>query len=32
MHDVLEDVARWYDARERFALATVVGTWRSASR
>jgi xanthine dehydrogenase accessory factor len=32
MHDVLDDVARWYDGRERFALATVVGTWRSAPR
>jgi xanthine dehydrogenase accessory factor len=32
MHDVLDDVARWYDAGERFALATVVGTWRSAPR
>jgi xanthine dehydrogenase accessory factor len=32
MHDVLGDVARWYDAGSRFALATVVGTWRSAPR
>jgi xanthine dehydrogenase accessory factor len=32
MHDVLDDVARWYDDGERFALATVVGTWRSAPR
>jgi xanthine dehydrogenase accessory factor len=32
MHDVLDDVARWYDGGERFALATVVGTWRSAPR
>jgi xanthine dehydrogenase accessory factor len=32
MHDVLDDVARWYDGGERFALATVVSTWRSAPR
>jgi xanthine dehydrogenase accessory factor len=32
MHDVLDDVARWYADGERFALATVVGTWRSAPR
>ncbi|MGZ4616308.1 MAG: XdhC family protein [Actinomycetes bacterium] len=32
MHDVLDDVARWYDQGERFVLATVVGTWRSAPR
>jgi xanthine dehydrogenase accessory factor len=32
MHDVLDDVARWCSADERFALATVVGTWRSAPR
>jgi xanthine dehydrogenase accessory factor len=32
MHDVLDDVARWNAAGERFALATVVGTWRSAPR
>jgi xanthine dehydrogenase accessory factor len=28
----MHDVARWADAGERFALATVVGTWRSAPR
>ncbi len=32
MHDVLDDIERWADAGERFALATVVGTWRSAPR
>jgi xanthine dehydrogenase accessory factor len=32
MHDVLDDVARWYDDGQRFALATVVGTYRSAPR
>jgi xanthine dehydrogenase accessory factor len=32
MHDVLDDVARWYGDGQRFALATVVGTWRSAPR
>jgi xanthine dehydrogenase accessory factor len=32
MHDVLDDVERWANAGERFALATVVGTWRSAPR
>ena len=32
MHDVVEEVARLYAAGERFALATVVGTWRSAPR
>jgi xanthine dehydrogenase accessory factor len=32
MHDVLDDVARWYGAGERFSLATVVGTYRSAPR
>jgi xanthine dehydrogenase accessory factor len=32
MHDVLDDVARWWDDGQRFALATVVGTYRSAPR
>ncbi len=32
MHDVLDDVARWYGDGQRFALATVVGTYRSAPR
>jgi xanthine dehydrogenase accessory factor len=32
MHDVIDDVERWAAAGERFALATVVGTWRSAPR
>jgi xanthine dehydrogenase accessory factor len=32
MHDVISDVERWAAAGERFALATVVGTWRSAPR
>ena len=32
MHDVVAEVARLYDSGERFALATVVGTWRSAPR
>jgi xanthine dehydrogenase accessory factor len=32
MHDVLDDVARWYESGDRFAMATVVSTWRSAPR
>ena len=32
MHDVIEEVARRHGAGARFALATVVGTWRSAPR
>jgi xanthine dehydrogenase accessory factor len=32
MHDVIDDVERWATDGERFALATVVGTWRSAPR
>jgi xanthine dehydrogenase accessory factor len=32
MHDVVDEVARLHEAGERFALATVVGTWRSAPR
>jgi len=32
VHDVSDEVARLLDAGERFALATVVGTWRSAPR
>ena len=32
MHDVVDEVARLYDAGGRFALATVVGTWLSAPR
>jgi xanthine dehydrogenase accessory factor len=32
MRDVIDDVERWAAAGERFALATVVGTWRSAPR
>ena len=32
MHDVIDEVARLHAAGERFALATVVGTWRSAPR
>ena len=32
MHDVVEEVGRLFAAGERFALATVVGTWRSAPR
>ena len=32
MHDVINDVERWAADGERFALATVVGTWRSAPR
>ena len=32
MHDVVDEVRGWYDAGDRFALATVVGTWRSAPR
>ena len=32
MHDVVDEVARLYESADRFALATVVGTWRSAPR
>ncbi|HET9944194.1 MAG TPA: XdhC/CoxI family protein [Actinomycetes bacterium] len=32
MHDVLDEVSRLYDSGDRFALATVVGTWSSAPR
>ena len=32
MRDVLPDLARWWGAGEPAALATVVGTWRSAPR
>jgi xanthine dehydrogenase accessory factor len=32
VHDVVDEVARLYGRGERFALATVVGTWRSAPR
>ena len=32
MHDVIEEVSRLHGAGGRFALATVVGTWRSAPR
>jgi xanthine dehydrogenase accessory factor len=32
MHDVAGEVARLVEAGERFALATVVGTWSSAPR
>jgi xanthine dehydrogenase accessory factor len=32
MYDVVDEVGRLRDAGERFALATVVGTWRSAPR
>ena len=32
MHDVVEEVARLHAGGDRFALATVVGTWRSAPR
>ena len=32
MHDVVDEVARLHAAGDRFALATVVGTWRSAPR
>jgi xanthine dehydrogenase accessory factor len=32
VHDVVDEVARLYDAGDRFALATVVGTWSSAPR
>jgi xanthine dehydrogenase accessory factor len=32
VHDVVDEVARLYDGGGRFALATVVGTWRSAPR
>ena len=32
MHDVVGEVARLHAAGERFALATVVGTWASAPR
>ena len=32
MHDVVDEVARLHSVGQRFALATVVGTWRSAPR
>jgi xanthine dehydrogenase accessory factor len=32
VHDVVDEVSRLYEAGDRFALATVVGTWRSAPR
>lgn len=32
MHDVVAEVGRLFDSGERFALATVVGTWSSAPR
>ena len=32
MHDVVDEVGRLHTAGARFALATVVGTWRSAPR
>lgn len=32
MREVLEAVRAWWDAGERFALATVAATWRSAPR
>jgi xanthine dehydrogenase accessory factor len=32
VHDVTDEVARLYGTGERFALATVVGTWSSAPR
>jgi xanthine dehydrogenase accessory factor len=32
MRDVLNDIMKWWDAGETFALATVVGTYRSAPR
>jgi xanthine dehydrogenase accessory factor len=32
VHDVVDEVARLHAAGDRFALATVVGTWRSAPR
>jgi xanthine dehydrogenase accessory factor len=32
MRDVTDELTRWYDDGDRFALATVVGTWRSAPR
>jgi len=32
VHDVVDEVRRLYDSGDRFALATVVGTWSSAPR
>jgi xanthine dehydrogenase accessory factor len=32
VHDVVDEVSRLHTAGERFVLATVVGTWRSAPR
>jgi len=32
VHDVVDEVSRLYDSGDRFALATVVGTWSSAPR
>jgi xanthine dehydrogenase accessory factor len=32
VRDVLDDLARWWDAGEPVGMATVVGTWRSSPR
>jgi xanthine dehydrogenase accessory factor len=32
MRDVLDDLARWWDAGETVGMATVIATWRSAPR
>jgi xanthine dehydrogenase accessory factor len=32
VHDVVDEVSRLFDSGDRFALATVVGTWSSAPR
>jgi xanthine dehydrogenase accessory factor len=32
VHDVVDEVSRLYEGGDRFAVATVVGTWRSAPR
>ena len=32
MHDIIEDISPWFDAGQRFALATVTRTWSSSPR
>ena len=32
MRDIAEDIGRWLDNRELFALATVTSTWGSSPR
>ncbi len=32
MRDILDELSRWFDDGETFALATVVRTWKSSPR